>query len=75
MTNARLPTIVVLAIGAFALTAGRTPDAFGDCAPGCKICLLDVCSDGAPQKRPGEKTPKDYGVKDPSEEVPPLPGY
>ncbi len=54
MTNLRLPTIVLLAIGAFALTAGRTPDAFGDCAPGCKICLLDVCSEVGPQ-RPGER--------------------
>ena len=46
--------LVILGLAPFGVVAARPPDAFGGCAPGCKICLLDVCSD-APQSRPGEQ--------------------
>jgi hypothetical protein len=51
--NLRIPLILVTAVAAFGMVSGRPPAAFGGCLPGCKICLLDVCSE-APQSRPGE---------------------
>ena len=47
-------SVVVLAVAAFGLATLRPPDAFGGCAPGCKICLLDVCSEVGPQS-PAER--------------------
>ena len=46
--------LVMLGLAPFVIDTARPLDAFGGCAPGCKICLLDVCSD-APQSRPGEQ--------------------
>src|SRR5690349_11439979 len=50
----KISSTVLLTLAAFGFAMLRSPDVFGGCAPGCKICLLDVCSEVGPQ-RPGER--------------------
>ena len=46
--------LTVFALAAFGFVLGRAADGVAGCAPGCKICLLDVCSD-APQRGTGAR--------------------
>jgi hypothetical protein len=65
-------SIVGLAVVALGLIAGLAVDGLAACAPGCKICLLDVCSDGPPE-RPGKQKPAtDPRASAPSNDANPL---